>query len=374
MTKLTESYISASYKEKTRISSRSDVSKKRDKTPTAYQNGRLHFKKMYSAGVLPGCSKGFLSGFCGNGHEFLKNILCSKEYCADCGKDGSPIHSNRINRWTPKARALNEKTLGVLVVTIPEELRNEFTYPGYMSNFRTALKNQLKKMGYGRGLMRWHLFGDCAECKGKGCLSCFNTGAGRIYKPHLNIVINEGFIRDIFKSSFYAEITTFCKTYFEHRHGFYTDKKNNIHYSFKNTPQKIGHIIKYITRATHKIFNAEIAEQLHNYRLTTSWGTWRDAKEETEKEKLTAGICLCCEIEKTHTNNKIKWRSLNENSKSRGRALRYVDNGIFNIASGNTQGFDNPTTRIQNENRRSIEGNIRPRSIDGFKNTRVEST
>ncbi|AXH73879.1 MAG: hypothetical protein [Bacteriophage sp.] len=365
MTKLTTYTKPATYNglpdQTTRSGVRPKAARKgRKKQPTSYAIGKQHFETMYKSGILPGCSKGFLYGACGNGHEFLKNVVCSKEFCADCGKDGSPIHSTRIDRWNPKVRALNEKAIGVLVVTIPEELRNEFTYPGYLSNFRTALKNKLKKLGYDRGLMRWHLFGDCKECKGKGCAECFNTGAGKVYKPHLNIIINGAYIPNIYTSEMFTEIQTFLKTYFKQRHGYSTDKALNIHYSYKNTPEKIAHIVKYITRSTHRIYNAEIAEHLHNYRLTTVWGTWKDAKAITEGEKLVDNICVCCDREKKETNNKIHWLTLNNNNKAHGRKLSYLENGFFHLQAANVHGNDSTHTRIQNANRRAIERNIRP--------------
>lgn len=332
--------------------------KGRKKQPTNYANGRQHFEQMYKRGVIPGCSKGFLYGYCGNRHEFLKNILCSKEYCADCGKDGSPIHSVRIDRWNPKVRALNEKEIGVIVVTIPEALRLEFTYPGYLSNFRTALKNKLKALGYDRGLMRWHLFGDCKECKGRGCLVCFNTGAGTVYKPHLNIIIKGGYIPNVYTSELYTELQTFLRLYFKRRHGYNSDKPLNLHYSYKNTPEKIAHIVKYITRSTHRIFNAEIAEHLHNYRLTTTFGSWKDAKAINDGEKLAANVCVCCAKELKEENNTIKWLTLNNNYTAHGRKLAYLENGFFHIKASNVLGNNTGLTTIQNANRRHIEGKI----------------
>jgi len=373
MTKLITNTFTERYAQKTAQTTRSgarpnSTKNGKKKQPTSYTQGKQHFEECYKNGILPGCSKGFLYGYCSSSHEFLKNILCSKEYCADCGKDGSPIHATRINRWNPKVRALNEKAVGVIVVTIPEELRQEFTYPGYLSNFRTALKNKLKALGHDRGLMRWHLFGDCKECKGRGCLTCFNTGAGTTYKPHLNIIIRGGFIKDIYNSQFYSELQQFLKIYFKRRHGFSSDKKLNLHYSYKNTPEKISHIVKYITRSTHRIFNAEIAEQLHNYRLTTTWGTWKDTKPETDGEKLAANICICCHKENKETTNKIKWLKLDNNSKAHGKKLLYLENGFFNIRPKELHGNDSAYTRVQNANRRAIEGNIRPINQHAFNN------
>lgn len=361
MTKLRIATISNSYNPEQYLAPvmEKPQKKRQKRQPTSYTQGRQHFEEMYKRGVIPGCSKGFLYGYCNNRHEFLKNVLCSKEYCADCGKDGSPIHSIRIDRWNPKVKALNEKEIGVIVVTIPESLRLEFTYPGCLSNFRTALKNKLKALGYDRGLMRWHLFGDCKECKGRGCLQCFNTGAGKVYKPHLNIIVKGGYIANIYTSQLYTELSHFINIYLRRRHG-YSSEKINLHYSYKNTPEKIGHIVKYITRSTHRIYNAEIAEALHNYRLTTTFGSWKDIKLETEGEKLAANVCVCCHKDNKETTNKITWLKLADNLKAHGKKLLYLENGFFNIRAKELHGNDSTHTRVQNANRRAIEGNIRP--------------
>jgi len=189
-----------------------DYSSKVYKASSKYIQGKKYFEDLYNSGQLPDCNRGFISGYCGC-NTYAKNILCGKEYCKDCGREGSPQHQKRFNRWMPKARAL--KQFGVLVITIPEEIRYKYLNKIRLSDFRTAIKNKLKRLGCERGLMRWHLFGDCVYCEGKSCAKCEHTGAGSDFKPHLNIVIEKGFIKDINNSELLNDLKNFVTSYWK---------------------------------------------------------------------------------------------------------------------------------------------------------------
>lgn len=285
-------------------------------TQSKYMIGKEYFENLYKEGLLPDCNRGFVSGNC-NCKSYAKNILCGKEYCKDCGKEGSPQHQKRFNRWLPKAKALNK--FGVLVVTIPEQLRGKYQSKIKLSQFRTALKNKIKTLGFKRGLMRWHLFGDCIYCNGKSCYKCNHTGAGNVYKPHLNIVIDNGFIKDIHNSKVLTELKKFITNFWKKQFNQTFENVINYHYSKKLTDRL--HQIKYITRSTFRIYDQEIDERLKNYRLTTVWGTWND-KVITPEEAEDNNCCLDCK-------SNIRWIGY---TKLNGiNSIKYLKNGKFKI-------------------------------------------
>lgn len=293
-------------------------------TKSSYIKGKKYFEDLYKSGQLPDCNRGFVYGNCGC-ESYAKNILCGKEYCKDCGRDGSPQHQKRFNRWMPKARALNK--FGVLVVTIPEQLRYKYQNKIKLSALRTALKNKLKKLGFQKGLMRWHLFGDCDYCKGKACYKCNHTGAGNIFKPHLNIVIESGYIKDI-NASLIDELKKFITAYWQKIFNKTFTNVINYHYA-KRLTDRI-HQVKYITRSTFRIYDQEIDEDLKKYRMTSTWGNWKDIK--IEKEEAIDNNCC------TNCNNSIRW--IKYSQLNNVNSIKYLTNGKFKIISSN---YENKT-------------------------------
>lgn len=287
-----------------------------------YQKGRAYFAELYRNGLTPACSPGWISGGCRSGHQFIKNVVCGKEYCPDCGRDGSPIHSTRIKRWTPKQRQLER--FGYMVITIPEGLREIFKLPAALADFRRDVKNKLKKMGFSRGLMRWHFFGDCPECYGAGCRRCAKTGAGTKYNPHLNIILEAGYINP----ETLEEIKKYLQRYF-HRHfrrlitrtGI-VDLTANVHYQYVKEETKQIHAIKYVTRSTFKLFNKKLAESLKGFMTTTTFGKFKPGNY-TEDEKIDNNVCPKCS-----NNEKVHWIALIKHSEVNGK-FQTLDNGTY---------------------------------------------
>lgn len=296
-----------------------DYSSKVYTASSKYIQGKKYFEDLYNSGQLPDCNRGFISGYCGC-NTYAKNILCGKEYCKDCGREGSPQHQKRFNRWMPKARAL--KQFGVLVITIPEEIRYKYLNKIRLSDFRTAIKNKLKRLGCERGLMRWHLFGDCVYCEGKSCAKCEHTGAGSDFKPHLNVVIEKGFIKDIHNSELLNDLKNFVTSYWKRAYNKEFIANINYHYS-KRLTDKI-HQVKYITRSTFRIYDQEIEESLKKYRLTTVWGSFKNIELNSD-EKEAVNCCADC-------NNFIKWQKFEKLSIYN---FKYLTNGKFKIISNN---------------------------------------
>lgn len=303
---------------KLKMSYKSNVYKSNSK----YIQGKKYFEDLYKSATLPDCSRGFVKGNCGCS-SYAKNILCGKEYCKDCGREGSPQHQKRFNRWLPKARTLNK--FGVLVVTIPEELRYKYQNKIRLSAFRTALKNKLKRLGFEKGLMRWHLFGDCEYCKSKGCYKCKHTGAGSDFKPHLNIIIESGFIKNINTSEILTQLKNFVQDFWKAK--FKKEYTININYHYSKQITDRVHQIKYITRSTFRIYDQQTDELLKNYRLTTVWGVWKKVKLEAE-EALDNNNCPEC---KTF----IRW--IGYNKLTNFNTIIHLQHGKFKIVTSDTE-------------------------------------
>jgi hypothetical protein len=294
---------------------------------TRYNKGKKYFDDLYKSGKLPTCSAGFLVGKCAKGgaaaHVYNKPILCNKEYCNDCGRDGSPAHQRRFNRLMPKIRPL--KSIGYLVVPLPAELRTYFLEKSVLSDFRTALKNKLKRMNFSKGIMRWHYFGDCYFCTGNGCNECKGTGSGTIWKPHLNIILEGGYIDKLSASDFKIQILNFLRYYYK-QHFNFISKEPVINYSYTKAKNNKIHIVKYVTRATFRLFNKDIATALFNYRTGTIWGKWK-AKIQTD-EALDNNKCLCCIMEGVN-NVGINWQKFERGKIKNIDNLKHIKNGYY---------------------------------------------
>jgi len=294
---------------------------------TRYNKGKKYFDELYKAGKLPTCSAGFLVGKCAKGgaaaHVYNKPILCNKEYCNDCGRDGSPAHQRRFNRLMPKIRPL--KSVGYLVVPLPAELRTYFLEKSVLSDFRTALKNKLKRMNFSKGIMRWHYFGDCYFCNGNGCNECKGTGSGTIWKPHLNIILEGGYINNLGESDFKIQIVNFLRYYYK-QHFNFSSKEPVINYSYTKAKNNKVHIVKYVTRATFRLFNKNIAEALFNYRTGTIWGKWKE--QIRTDEALDNNKCLCCIMEGVN-NIGIHWEKFERGKIKNIDNLKHIKNGYY---------------------------------------------
>lgn len=275
---------------------------------------------------LPSCSMGFVKGECESGHQFAKLLLCGKEWCPDCGADGSASHKRRIARWWGKVMSMSE--MGYLVVTVPPQVRESFKNKAVLSAFRTYVKRYLQRQGYDKGLVRYHWAGE----------------DGHTWHPHLNILVEEGFLPKKVMVSLKRDLGQYFKRMFPvSLKG--KEPKINLWYNYANPESekfeahKI-HKLKYILRATltkidvkgnakHK----ELARILKGFRTTSTWGKWDKDKENTsELASLEAGKCPHKECRKP-----LKWQGgqdkiikLNNPNWSRV-ILKPIDGGYYEI-------------------------------------------
>lgn len=275
---------------------------------TKYNTNKAKWEAVLSAGATLSCTVGYIGGQCSGGHQFLKVIYCGREWCHNCGEDGSPAHQRRIARWLPKIAQMD--SVGYLVVTIPKIIREGFNDRKRLSDFRTFVKRKLQRLGYSRGLIRYHVFGDCPECNGHGCANCHKTGSGRDYNPHLNILIDEGYLDQAGWDRLVLPLKKSVEGYFRKHFKSYPKKDlaGNVFYSYASDKAHIMHKLKYITRATFRIFNEKYAETWQGFRVSSTWGKW-DKTVNPPKDDLALlenGFCPYC-IAENKGRQTIKW-------------------------------------------------------------------
>jgi len=269
------------------------------------------------------CRRGYVTGECEQGHRYAKVILCGKEWCQECGKDGSAIHERRIARWYDKIHSLNE--VGYLVITVPPECKQEFRDQINLSAYRRAIVRYLKRSGYDKGLSRWHWLGDCRTCKGDGCDKCRYTGAGRTFHPHLNIVIEHGYMKPAELRGLKGFCTKWCKNNL--LGGADPDNSVVCHYQFTDKPEKKTHILRYVTRSTlrHADF-FKLRKQLHGYRTSHSWGKFDppDQPNTSELVALEKGVCPCC-------GGRVEWQDFISTAYWRSQPYEVMEGGYYKL-------------------------------------------
>lgn len=330
-------------------------------TANSYQKGKAYFKKIFSSGNIPKCSPGFIAGACSGGHKFAAPYLCGKEYCTDCGRDGSPIHQRRFTRWLPYAQQF--KKLGYLVVTMPQEYRWILKEKTGLTDFRYQLRRKLTRDKITAGLMRYHFYGDCTSCTGKGCKLCNDTGSGNTYHPHLNILFESGYISDLetwldsikrwqrnyIKKAISEEIkkrTLLIEKYGEaisnidnvyqelaELNKLYDQAKNTplvIHYSYTKDAGSIINKIKYVTRSTHRVLNRETKEHLFNFRNSIRWGL-KPIKNNTEP-------IFCDVCQEAGHQHPVKWHKLEKYTLNTKYKHNEQKPGIYRMAEASDGG------------------------------------
>jgi len=224
---------------------------------------------------LRGCGRSAVVGVCEHGHLWAQPISCGREWCPVCGQDGSASHMRRMARWLPKVRQM--VSVGYFVVTFPDRLLDSLD-PARMAGIGRKVAAVMKRLGFSRGLRRWHFFGD----------------KSRRWRPHLNVLVDAAFIpRDRLES---------IKEALRDAVGV---PEAVINYSFKVGPRRILHLIRYVARATFRDWRwaPRKAQALRGFRNTSWWGqkewhrpaVWDIPREELgELADLVAGRCPDC--------------------------------------------------------------------------------
>lgn len=336
---------------------------------TNYQKGKAYFDSRIRKGIVLDCSPGYVSGSCKGGHRFAAVQYCGREYCRDCGRDGSPIHQRRVNNWMQRIESWKE--LGYLVATVPESVRPLFFNKIILKDFRFKLLRKLKEdYDITQGIARYHWFGDCENCSGKGCKLCENTGSGDSFYPHLNILLPLGYIDNV--REYFADLRKWICQYFkklidieiarakkycllEYDDAFeLLDYWSNVkfmmvpgsivvNYSYVTDDKMKMNRVKYITRSTFRRRNEDTRQLLYNFRNCVVWG-WKKGESVMNEDELVMHCPICAKndiqhkvhwhrLSKFETNQKIKHY---ESGTGTGRDLLRIRSGTERDCEDNT--------------------------------------
>jgi len=190
------------------------------------------------------CGSWITLGGCENGHYFAKPVDCGREWCLRCRKSS---HRRRMSRWFSKIKKID--VMGYLVITFPIEKRPRSQER--LKRFAAAITRALINRGIKRGLRRWHWFGENS----------------RLWNPHLNILIDEGYLSP-------EKLSSIKKTV----QGLVGSKKIDVHYEYSQKIFKKIHWLKYITRPTFldREWDEVMADEFFKFRNVWSWGKWND--------------------------------------------------------------------------------------------------
>jgi len=183
--------------------------------------------------------------------------------------------------------------VGYLVATVPAGLRERFYDIKVLKDFKEYWKRKIKRDLYKdgkepRGLIRYHWAGE----------------DGTTWKPHLNILIEQGWIPEAQLEQWRHDLKFWFKNYFK------LDRAPapNIFYRYTNKDGEKYHKIKYITRATMLRFpdiktKDFFFKDLKNFKNTTLFGKFPKCEpvELPEQKIYLHNRCI-------ETGQKITWK------------------------------------------------------------------
>lgn len=208
------------------------------------------------------CKKYMVIGSCEREDLTLVKVLfCGQEWCPDCGQDWSVVHQRRFSRLLPKLMQL--EGVGYLVIEWPDKYRHTKSRVYSVKGLRAttnkvvdilagARKGRRGRQGgfFGRGLVRWHFYGDKRPGK---------------WNPHLNVLVEAGHLEksdlEAMKAALRAGLD--CPDLI-------------VRYEYTRTPSKMVHLLKYVTRATflNRDWDQYMAKELYGFRNIRWWGKW----------------------------------------------------------------------------------------------------
>ncbi|MBA7687863.1 hypothetical protein ES703_96337 [subsurface metagenome] len=198
------------------------------------------------------CPAGIITGSCDNGHRFAKVLYCGREWCQVCngkwerGKAMLPTHARRFARWYPKAQQIDG--MGYWTFTIPPGERWKYRTKVSLAKLGHEIQAILKSGGFGRGLRRWHYFGDRSQ----------------EWHPHLNCLVDGGSIDKRQLRSIRRKYSNLLGV-----------KLAIAEYHYFDTPGEKVHALTYVTRATFLDWRWDetMARELKGFRNQLWWGS-----------------------------------------------------------------------------------------------------
>ena len=223
------------------------------KAPDAVSRKVFSLRRLYE--VTQECGSSWTTAHCDQGHEFAKQILCGREFCATCGERGSDSHQRKAGQVIDKVQQLGERGMGYIVLEPMVEDREKFHSAAELAQAARQVEAVLRDYGkptcpvcgrpgkqekqtsdwfcptspkrhgrigpaslgapmFPRGVLRWHFFGEppCPKhfCKQKGrwdrtqkTWTCPRHGHFKLhdvpltkvtYNPHLNLLLDGEFL------------------------------------------------------------------------------------------------------------------------------------------------------------------------------------
>ncbi|GAI59513.1 unnamed protein product, partial [marine sediment metagenome] len=187
-----------------------------------------------------------------DGNRIAKRIVCGREWCEDC-RDIS--HRRRIARVLP--RLMQICPMSYIVITFPLEVRSMMRDPQVLALIGKKVRKLLRKRGYRMVWTRWHFFGK----------------HGEKYHPHLNVLCDGEWLAP----EQLAELKDLIRRKLLPRSMARSiDKDLDIRYAYRQTPKKIMHTIKYVTKASfeHIEWDEPLASALYGFHNGCFAGTW----------------------------------------------------------------------------------------------------
>jgi hypothetical protein len=177
--------------------------------------------------------------------EHVVRKPCGREWCPECGQKYSLYHRQVYLRILGYALEMfyDAGAVGYLVITCPEELREEWKNKEALNKVVKYIRRMLEREGFKWGVYRWHFAGD----------------KGRRWYPHLNILIPGGFME--------PERLERLKTLIYRRYGIKV-----VHYSYVRSLKKLRHVARYIARPTWLLQDEVEPEAFKSFRKMGIWG------------------------------------------------------------------------------------------------------
>lgn len=222
---------------------------------------------------------------------YLKVLDCRKQWCPECGGKNGTIHNSRLHailtRFDP-----NKYWLRQFVFTIPEHIRIEVMTKKELKYLYESAKEIIEKyFGEPQFDKKGHVKRYKLHKGAIGYLHLFGDTPG-IFKPHINVHVIEQ-KNTILKLD--AELLGAIKQSWAKK----LRKINplidvvDVHYSFRNSPKKVMHAIKYMSRPwSADDFNAITDEklkrllviELSGFQYLRFWGAMASCKYKDEMD------------------------------------------------------------------------------------------
>jgi hypothetical protein len=191
-------------------------------------------------------------GQCENGHRFAVRVFCKKPWCPICR---DIIHHRKIASLLPEAQQL--LPAGCLVIRPPNQLQPLFLPRGARRRFIGAVIKALKTLGYRRGLIFIHYFGDDPTR----------------YAFHLNILVDGGWLEPEQLDDLKRKLRRLIYPRSVIRKW---GDKLDIFYEYLPTQGQVYHALEYCSRATFRQFegNEQLADSIRGEHTIRRWGRW----------------------------------------------------------------------------------------------------